>query len=292
MFGGLAFLRNLLCLAHGAAHGEVLLLDPEQRRVVSRIAVRDDDGEFTDASAVAVDPSCRVYVADTRNDVVRCYTAFGREVGRVGTACERGPGTVERDRVGVLDKPCALAVCGAELWVAGGERKLVRAVQRFSLGGAAFGGGAARGYVRAFGEADRRYGAPRGLWADELGVLVADTLHGVVQRFTPDARFIGEVGLGGEDVCRPVAVLRLPDGDLLVADHGDHAGLVRVTLRGIRQPLPPWPPGVFDQPSALARDASGRIYVLDRHGERVQRLHSDLTYDGVVFDLLELLDEA
>lgn len=288
MFGGIAFLRDLLCLAHGAAHGEVFLIDLDQRRVVSRIQVRAGDADFTDASAVAIDGSCSVYVADARNDLVRRYTAFGREVGRYGRPCERGPGTVERDRVGVLDKPCAVAICGSELWVAGGERKLVRAVQRFDLLS-----GAPRGYVRAFGEADRRYGAPRGLTADADGVLVCDTLHGVVQRFTAEGRFIGSVALRGDrsEASRPVAALRLPDGDLLVADQGDHAGLVRVSLRGIRHALPDWPVGVFEAPSGLASDGSGRVYVLDRHGERVHRLHQDLRYDGVVVDLIELLDE-
>lgn len=286
VFGGIAIFRNLLGLAHGEAHGQVSLIDLDERRVVSRILVQAEGDAFTDAGGVAFDASCSVYVADTRNDVVRRYTAFGREVARYGQRVERGPGTVERDRLGVLDRPRAVAVHGGVLWVASGERKLVRGVQRFDLAS-----GTPLGFVRSFGEVDRRFGAPRGLAIDASGVLVADTLHGVIQRFTLDGRYVGSVPLAvdADDAPRPVAVLRLDDGDLLVADAGDRGGLVRVSLAGVRRALPPWPPGTFVEPTALARDAAGRIYVLDRHGERVQRLGPDLSYDGVVVDLFELL---
>ena len=286
VFGGIAILRNLLGIAHGEAHGQVFLFDLDARRVVSRIVVHASDESFTDAGALAIDASCSVYVADTRNDLVRRYTAFGRQVLTYGQRVERGPGTVVRDRVGVLDRPRAVAVYGGALWVACGERQLVRGVQRFDLAT-----GQALGFVRAFGEVDRRFGAPRGLTIDEVGVLVADTLHGVIQRFHHDGRYVSEVKLshGIEDASRPIAVQRLPGGDLLVVDAGDRGGLVRVSLSGARRPLPPWSAETFVAPLALARDAAGRIYVLDRHGERVQRLRADLTYDGVVLDLQEVL---
>lgn len=286
MTGGIAILRNLLCVAHGEAHGQVFLVDLDERRVISRIAVRDAEHEFTDAEAVAVDASCSVYVADTRNDAVRRYTAFGREVARYGLPVARGPGAVERDRRGVLDRPRAVAVHKSVLWVASGERKLVRGVQAFDLQT-----GEAMGFLRAFGEVDRRFGAPRGLAVDATGVLVADTLHGVIQRFVHDGRYVGEIPLRRDtDIAsRPIAVLRLAGGDVLVVDAGDRGGIVRVSLSGVRQPLPAWPDGTFVEPSALANDVAGRIYVLDRHGERVQRLAADLTYEGVVVDLQEVL---
>jgi len=286
VIGGIAILRNLLCVAHGEAHGQVFLVDLDERRVISRIVVKDDEHEFTDAEGVAMDTSCSVYVADTRNDLVRRFTAFGREVGRYGQRVDRGPGTVERDRVGVLDRPRAVAVHRGVLWVACGERKLVRAVQGFDLQS-----GKPLGSLRAFGEVDRRFGAPRGLWVDDTGVLVADTLHGVIQRFVHDGRYVGEIPLRRDQdlAARPVAVLRLQNGDVLFADSGDRGGLARVSLSGVRQPLPALPADTFLEPSALASDAAGRVYVLDRHGERVQRLAPDLGYEGVVVDLREVL---
>lgn len=288
MFGGIAILRNLLCVAHGDVHGEVFLVDLDERRVISRIVLRDADSEFTDAGGVAVDAGGSVYVADTRNDVVRRFTAFGREVARYGQRVERGPGTVERDRLGVLDRPRAVAVFGGVLWVACGERKLVRGVQAFDLGS-----GDPLGFLRSFGETDRRFGAPRGLLVDGQGILVADTLHGVVQRFTHAGRYVGEVPLrrDRDEAVRPVAVLRLPDGGVLVADSGDRGGLARFDLRGARQALPDWPEGTFLEPTALTTDGAGRIYVLDRHGERVQRLAPDLGLEGLVVDLQEVLGQ-
>lgn len=286
VFGGIAILRNLLCIAHGEAHGRVFLVDLDERRVISRIVVHDDAHEFTDAEAVAVDASCSVYVADARNDVVRRYTAFGREVARYGQRVERGPGAVERDRLGVLDHPRAVAVHRGVLWVACGERKLVRGVQGFDLQTRE-----PLGFLRAFGEVDRRFGAPRALAVDGVGVLVGDTLHGVIQRFVHDGRYVGEIPLrcDSDVASRPVAVLRLAGGDVLVVDAGDRGGLVRVSLSGVRQPLPAWPDDTFVEPSALASDSAGRVYVLDRHGERVQRLRQDLEYDGVIVDLQEVL---
>lgn len=286
VFGGIAILRNLIGIAHGEAHGQVFLFDLRDRRVVSRVAVRAPDNAFTDAGALAIDASCSLYVADTRNDVVRRYTAFGREVLTYGHSVARGPGAVARDRVGVLDRPRAVAVHDGVLWVACGERKLTRGLQRFDLVS-----GAPLGFVRAFGEVDARFGAPRGLTIDDQGVLLADTLHGVVQRFHHDGRYVGDVPLRRDpgDVARPIAVLRLVDGDLLVIDAGDRGGLLRVALSGARRAPPPWPQDTFSEPNALAGDAEGYVYVLDRHGERVHRLHPDLNYDGVVIDLQEVL---
>ena len=44
-------------------------------------------------------------------------------------------------------------------------------------------------------------------------------------------------------------------------------------------------------PVDLARDDDGRIYVLDRDGERVLRLHADLTHDVQILDLAEYLHD-
>ncbi len=285
MSGGIAIERNILCIAHGEAHGQVFLVDLTDGRLVSRFGFSGRDGDYADAAAVALGPNFTLFVADTRNDIVRRFTAFGREVGRFGRAVERGPGAVARDRVGTLDRPRAVAVHRGELWVAGGDRKLIRGLQRFDLAS-----GEPLGYVRSLGEEDRRYGAPRGITVDAEGVLLADTLHGLVQRFTPDARFVGFVHTASDpaETSRPVAVLRVGGGDLLVADQGDRGGVFRIGLAGERRP---GPADAFEEPTALARDARGNVYVLDRHAERVHRLDADLRYLGVVVDLAELLYE-
>jgi len=284
MFGGIAVVRNLLCLAHSDVRGKVFLIDLDERRPVSIWEYGPDGGGYADAGGVAMASDFMLYVADTGNDVVRCFTPFGKEVGRIGESPDRAPGSVGRDRKGVLDRPRAVAVHGSVVHVACGENELRRGVQRFGRTGGAM------APLRSFGEAEGKFGAPRGIWADDLGVLVADTLHGVVQRFEPDGRYTGviETAVDPGAASRPVAVVRLPDGDVMVADQGDRCGLLRFDVAGRRRPME-----VMDDlevPIDLARDDRGRVYVLDRDGERVRRLHPDLGFDVLVADIAELQD--
>lgn len=282
MFGGIAVVKNLLCLAHSDARGKVFLIDLDERRPVSVWDYGPDGGGYADAGGVAMATDFMLYVADTGNDLVRCFTPFGKEVGQIGEVPDRAPGAAARDRMGVLDRPRAVAVHESTLYVACGENELRRGVQRFRRDGSVM------APLKSFGDAEGVFGAPRGVWADERGVLVADTLHGVVQRFEPDGRFIGviETAVAPGAVSRPVAVVRFPDGDVLVADQGDRCGLVRFDVMGRQQPMG----GEFeyDLPVDLARDEHGRIYVLDRDGERVRRLHPELGLDVLVVDISEI----
>lgn len=282
MFGGIAIAKNLLCLAHSNARGQVILIDLDERRPISVWDYGPEDGDYADAGGVAMASDFMLYVADTRNDLVRCFTPFGKEVGRVGQPQVRSPGAARRDRTGVLDRPRAVAVHESTLYVACGEQELRRGVQRFDRDGSV------QPPLRAFGDTEGVFGAPRGVWADERGVLVADTLHGVVQRFDASGRFIGhfETVVAPGTISRPVAVVRLAGGDLLVVDEGDHRGLSRFAESGAPRSLT----GRLDldEPVDLARDDKGRIYVLDRDGERVCRLAADLAFDGLIVDLAEI----
>lgn len=283
MFGGIAIAKNLLCVATSDARGRVFLVDLDERRPVSYWEYGPSDGGYSDAGGVAMASDFSIYLADTRNDVVRRFTPFGKEVGHLGVAAERGPGAAQRDRRGVLDRPRSVAIHRGTVFVACGERKLRRGVQRFQRDGAVM------QPLRSFGESEGEFGAPRGVWADDEGVLVADTLHGVIQRFDADGRFVGhfETATEAGAASRPVAVVRLPGGDVLVADQGDCTGLFRFGTSGDQRAVP----GLEHQePTGLARDARGRIYVLDRDGERVRRLHPDLRYETLVVDLAEMRD--
>ncbi len=288
MFGGIAVAGNLLCLAHAEARGKVFLVDLDERRLMSLWEYGPIDGGYADAGGVAMAADFAIFVADTRNDVVRCFSPFGKEIAQMGTPAGRAPGARSRDRLGVLDRPRGVAVHDGVVWVACGEGGLVRGVQQWSRDGVPI------GYLHAGGAVDGRFGAPRGVWAGSGGVLVADTLNGVVQRFTPDGRFVGALptAAAGNTRSRPVAVVPGGGDELLVADQGDRPGLYRFGLDGdARGEVGP---AVVDlvEPTGLARDRRGRVYVLDRDGERVQRLTPDLDYDGVVIDVAEVLHDA
>ena len=282
MFGGIAVAKNLLCLAHSDVRGQVFLIDLDERRPVSVWDYGPENGGYADAGGVAMASDFMIYVADTRNDMVRCFTPFGREVRRIGLPQAREQGAVRRDRTGTLDRPRAVAVHDSTVFVACGEQELRRGVQRFRRDGSAM------QPLRAFGESEGSFGAPRGIWADAQGVLVADTLHGVVQRFDEQGRFIGhfETSVMPGTASRPVAVVRLESGDLLVIDQGDRRGLSLFSESGAARSLS----GAADlhEPVALARDEKGRVYVLDRDGERVRRLDPEHGVETAIVDLAEI----
>jgi sugar lactone lactonase YvrE len=143
------------------------------------------------------------------------------------------------------------------------------------------------------GDPDAKFGAPRGLWADADGVLVADTLHGVIQRFRGDGAFLGEVaGAGAGELARPIAVARLPGNTLLLADRGDAAGVRWLGLDGRARPGGAALAEHCRDPIGFALDRRGNVYVLDRQGERVLQFTAELAFVRIVIDLAELLDDA
>jgi len=285
MYGGIAVTGNILALSYSDAAGRVFLVDLDEKRPVSFWEYVGADGGYADAGGIALAADHTIWVADTRNDIVRRFSVFGKAVGTLGEAHQRLPGARCRDRQGALDRPRAVAWHDGVVWVACGEQRLRCGVQRFGPDGKSL------KPLAAFGDPGRRFGAPQGLCVSDSGVFVADTLHGVVQRFTVAGRFVSEIKTGGDEreVSRPVAVQVLPDGSLLVADQGDACGLKQFDADGALLAKPLWDDSRLKKPVGLALDAKGRIYVLDQDGERVQRLHRDFSHDTLILDLTEYL---
>ena len=284
MSGGLAVLRNLLCVSYTSARGKVFLFDLEERRLLSCWEIDPDKrGGYSDAGGVALDMDFNIFVADTCNNTVRRYSAFGVELGRLGLPVEGGPGAARRDRVGVLDRPRGVGVYRETVFVSCGERRLRCGLQRFHRDGRVL------APIRAFGESEGQFGAPQGLCVCNGELMVADTLNGAIQRFRLHGQYIGRFSTarGRDEASRPVALVPTRDGDLLVVDHGDQRGLQRFSISG--EPKGEPFSEVVEHPLAAVRDQAGRIYVLDRDGERVLRFHADLSFDAVIVDLAEIL---
>lgn len=241
------------------------------------------DRGYSDAAGVAMDEHFHLFVADPHADRVRHFSAFGRHLGDLGAS---GPDTGDegRDRPGVLDRPHAVALLGDTVVVAGGDRPRRRAVQRFARGGEAL------RPLSSGGVAEATFGAPRGLAVHGEELFVADTLAGRIQRFR-DGVFVAHLPVRATGAARPVGVLRLEGDLLLVADRGDDAGLVAITTSGAPSSAAAGMVRHLQEPSALAADQRGRIYVLDRGGERVVRFTPDLAFDDVVVDLAEHLED-
>ncbi len=230
-----------------------------------------------------MDDRFHLYVADPHNDRVRHFSAFGRHLGDLGLPAEDHVGS-RRDRRGFLSHPNAVAVYGDQLYVACGDRPLRRGVQRLHRDGSVL------EPLSSDGDPERRFAAPRGIWADRSGVLVADTLHGAIQRFRLRGTYVATVRLAlGEQRSRPIAVARQQDGTILVVDDGDLRGLSARSPDGSMLSAGDLTKCCEDA-VALTVDERDRVYVLDRHGERVQRFHADRTFDEQIVDLQEHLN--
>ena len=85
----------------------------------------------------------------------------------------------------------------------------------------------------------------------------------------------------------------IEDGTILVVDQGDEPGLRRFEVSGkLVGPESPATKLQVVDPVDLTRDDIGRVYVLDRDGERVLRLKSDLTQETQILDLAEYLHDG
>lgn len=276
---------NLLAVTWSAARGHVFLFDLDAQQRVSSWTLPAGRTGYSDAAGVAMDEHHHLFVADPQNDRVCHFNPFGRHLGDFGLPAP-AVGDAGRDRAGVLDRPHAVARRGDQLYVVCGEQPRRRGVQRFDLQGAVLRPLASRG------DADAKFGAPRGLWADAEGVLVADTLRGTIQRFRGDDTFLRELPCAPPGVlARPMAVLRQADGTIVFLDRGDDAGVRAMTAEGAVRPLPAAVRTHCVDPIGLAADRHGNVYVLDRMGERVLQFSRELQFERVTIDLDELLDD-
>jgi hypothetical protein len=279
--GGIAVAGNLLCVTWSLARGHVFLFDVESRQRVSSWTTPPGPRGYSDAAGVAMDEHCQLFVADPHNDRVARYTPFGQFVGEVGRPA-RGESVRERKHRAALDRPHAVAVHAGVVHVAGGDRPRQRAVRRFTVDGRAL------VPLASGGDPGASFGAPRGIWADEHGVLVADTLRSAVQSFRRDGTFVREFRPDEALLAtRPAGVVRLPDGRLLVVEAGDHERLLVVGGDGRWAELPSGGAVLPTAPVAVTVDRRGRPLVLDRGGERVLRLSVDLRDAEVLLELEE-----
>ena len=286
MSGGLAVRANLLSVTWSSARGHVFLFDLDAGRPVSSWSVPTPEGGYSDAAAVAMDDRFHLFVADTRNHCVHRFSVFGRHLGNIGRPLEVA-GDAHRDKPGVLHAPSAVAVFRDDLYVAGGDQPRRRSVQRFSRDGRPL------GWLRSTGDPEAEFGAPRGLWADKQGVVIADTRCSRLQVFGPTDRYVASFALDRLGAAsRPIGVARLVDDRLLVIDAGDSPGM-RVLDSGGRD-LSAEVAGDLsshvEDAVAIATGAHGLVYVLDHGGERVLRFSPALCFLDVVVQLDEHLD--
>ncbi len=166
------------------------------------------DGSLIWPTAVALDSSSNVYVADEWLNRISMFTRDGEWIGKWGT-----PGQGD----GEIDRPSGLAFDADDnlILVDSGNHR----IQKFTKDGkflAKWG---------TFGDGDGQFNLPWGIDIDAKGdVYVADWRNDRIQKFAPDGRFlmkIGSSGSGEGELNRPTGVAVDKDGLIYVSDWGN-----------------------------------------------------------------------
>ena len=267
----------------------------------------DSDGpgssaRFKSPQSVAVDGSGNVYVADSDNYTIRKITPAGVVTTFAGLSGNPGftDGTGSSAR---LLWPHGVAVDGSgNVYVADMGYQIIRKITPAAVVTTFAGTPGIPGSTDGTGSA-ARFTNPRGVAADVAGnVYVADTQNLTIRKITPSGVVTTLAGLAGSfgaadgtgSAARfafPLGVATDAVGNVYVADTGNHtirkisSGGVVTTLAGVAG-VSGFADGTggaarFDQPSGLAADAAGNLYVTDSGNATIRKV----TPAGVVTTL-------
>jgi sugar lactone lactonase YvrE len=248
--------------------------------------------QFFFPSSVSLDSSGNIYVADTYEDTIRKVTPSGFVSTVAGATLQvgdtDGPGSAAR-----FSQPCAVASdSSGNVYVADAGnntiRKIVTTGNVTTLAGTS-------GYV---GSSDGLGGAaefvsPSGITTDASGnSYVADSADdtvgeissaGVVSTLAGTSGVMGDADGAGTsaEFFYPTGIAADSNGNIYVADTGNstirriNAGVV-TTFAGVAGHAGALDggPGValFNQPSALAVDLLGNVYVADTHNDTIREI--------------------
>lgn len=222
-------------------------------------------------SVAAAAGADRVYVADFDADRIRILSPDGAFLGEWG-ATGTGPGEFRG--------PAGIAVGrDGSVYVAD---HLNGRVQRFTAGGR---------FLAAWPAGDES-AAPIGIVVDGAGrVLTTDLLAGRVRVWSPGGEPVGEWGESGRgphQLLEPWGIACAADGDVLVADHGNHR-IQRFSADGEWRES--WASGgdagAVLGPMGIETGRDGTLLVTDLDGGRLLRLAPDGAVVGAVSTRLE-----
>lgn len=247
---------------------------------------------FAVPRGIALGPGGVVYVADTFNSTVRTVDTFGRVRTFAGTATATGTtdanGTSAR-----FNYPRGIAVkADGTVFVADTDSHTVRLITPTGDVSTLAGSPGVSGSADGTGTA-ARFNMPSGIAVDAAGnVFVADTNNHTIRKVTPGGVVSTVAGLAGEngsadgtssarfDTPRSVAVDAA--GNLYVADFVNNT-IRKITPAGVVSTLAGQHGAVgtadgvgaaarFRQPSGIAVDAAGFLYVADTYNYTVRRV--------------------
>jgi DNA-binding beta-propeller fold protein YncE len=226
-------------------------------------------------SAVGIDPTGNVWIADGKNDRFQILGPDGAFIETWGTSgSEDGQFEFHADSGNPMyDYGDVAFAADGTFYVA--DTGNVR-VQQFAPD---------RSFIRAWGSQGNQPGqfvTPVGIAVGPDGsVYVSDEDRSDIQKFSPDGRLLAQIGLyGGQEpghLRAPGGVAVDADGDVWVADtfnnrvqrfRADGSFVSAVGRKGAGK-------GEFNNPYDVAVDAQGRVYVADMGNDEMQVLSSD-----------------
>ncbi|MBK9992261.1 MAG: chitobiase/beta-hexosaminidase C-terminal domain-containing protein [Verrucomicrobia bacterium] len=253
---------------------------------------------FRGPSAVAVDSTNQVYVADTKNSVIRKITSTGTVSVLAGSAGVVGA-TNGQGSAASFNFPESIVVdSSGNVFVADTGNNTIRKITSAGAVTTLAGTAGVAGSTDGTGAA-ALFSHPQGLGIDGSGNLyVADTYNNTIRKVTP-AGVVTTVagdplaqGVGYADGTgsaahfeHPMAVAVDAAGNLFVSDTGNFV-IRKITPSGVvttaygSQGQSRVSDGVgtaaaFDRPRGLAFDSSGRLYVADTDGELIRLVGTD-----------------
>ena len=233
-----------------------------------------DDGQFTNARGIAVDPSGNVYVADSSGDSrgqLQKFDGNGGFLARVGANNGTAQGFLNAYRITTDSSGNVYATDGA-------VESASNVVKKFNSSGVfqfAFGATVSSGGV---------FQMAAGIAVDSSGnIYVADAIANVVRKFSSTGTSIGTLGSSGSgdgQFNNPVGLAIDTANNLYVADAGNNR-IQKFNSAGTF--VTKWGTagsgnGEFNGPHGVAVDNAGTVYVADTGNNRAQLFTSAGTF--------------
>lgn len=233
-----------------------------------------NDGQFTSARGIAVDPSGNVYVADASGDSggqIQKFDANGNFVARLGQNNGTAQGFISAYRITTDSSGNVYATDGA-------VESSNSVVKKFNSSGV---------FQFAFGatvSSGGQFQLAAGIAVDSAGnIYVADSIAGVVRKFSSTGTSIGTIGSSGSgdgQFSGPVGIAIDSANNLYVADSGNNR-IQKFNSAGTF--VTKWGTmgsgnGEFDAPQGVAVDTVGTVYVADTGNNRTQLFSNTGTF--------------